>query len=61
MLEWWRERDCKQGLPNLAQLARQFLGFPASFSHAGRMPDILTCAMNDGKLEHSLFASHSTE
>ena len=30
VLEWWRERDCKQGLPNLAKLARQYLGTPAS-------------------------------
>jgi hypothetical protein len=68
MLEWWCGQDCKQGLPNLAQLARQHLGTPASsagverlFSRAGRMHDNLAAAMSDGTLQHSLFAAHNND
>jgi len=68
VLAWWRDQDCKAGLPNVAQLARQHLGIPASsvgverlFSRAGRMHDDLRTAMDDGSLEHSLFAAFNTD
>jgi hypothetical protein len=68
VLSWWLAQDCELGLPNFAQLARQYLGTPASsagverlFSRAGRMHDDLRSAMDDGTLQHALFASQNTE
>ena len=46
VLAWWKAKDCKDGLPALAKMARQFLGRPASsagvehmFSKAGKLHD----------------------
>ena len=68
VLGWWCAQDCEHSLPNFAQLARQHLGRPASlagverlFSRAGSMQDNLRCAMDDGTLQHALFAAHNTE
>ena len=68
VLRWWLAQDCELGLPNFAQLARQYLGTPASsagverlFSRAGRMHSDLRSAMNDGTLQNALFAAQNTE
>ena len=79
VLVWWQMRDHDigkpadpsmgrpEGLPHLAQMARQWLGCPATsagverlFSKAGAMHHDLKASMEDGSLEHSLIASANT-
>ena len=78
VLEWWKRRDHNEpadpsidrpeGLPNLARMAREFLGetgtsagVERTFSKAGSMHHDLKGAMHDGSLEHALLASKNTE
>ena len=78
VLAWWKLRDHNkaadpesgrpEGLPDLARMARQWLGCPATsagverlFSKAGSMHHDLKGSMEDGSLEHSLIATANTE
>ena len=61
LLVWWGQNEDE--FPDLARMAAQFLGCPASsasaeriFSLAGRLYDNLTCNMSDGKLEERMWA-----
>ena len=61
ILVWWGQNEHR--FPELARMAAQFLGCPASsasaeriFSLAGRLYDKLTSNMSDGKLEERMFA-----
>ena len=66
-----RQKDCKDGLPALAKMARQYLGRPASsagvdcgahvFSKAGKLYGDEKKGQEDETLEHSLFADANTE
>ena len=77
VLSWWKARDHDQaadpasgrpaGLPDLAKMAAQYLGRPASsagvermFSKAGKLHDDLKQKQTDDTLEHSLFAAANT-
>ena len=77
VLSWWKARDHDKaadpasgrpaGLPDLAKMATQYLGRPASsagvermFSKAGKLHDDLKKGQVDDTLEHSLFASANT-
>ena len=72
VLVWWQMRDHDigkpadpsmgrpEGLPHLAQMARQWLGVERLFSKAGAMHHDLKASMEDGSLEHSLIASANT-
>ena len=66
VLEWWKGKD--PVMPNIAMMARQFLGRPASsagvermFSKAGKLYDDAKKGQNDGTLEAALFAAVNTE
>ena len=66
VLEWWKGKA--PVMPNLAKMARQFLGRPASsvgvermFSKAGKLYDDAKKGQNDGTLEAALFAAANTE
>ena len=66
VLEWWKGKA--PVMPNLAKMARQFLGRPASsagvermFSKAGKLYDDTKKGQNDGTLENALFAAANTE
>ena len=71
VLEWWKAKDCAPkdgGLPALANMARQFLGRPASsagvervFSKAGKFYDDAKKGQVDETLEAMLFAAANTE
>ena len=68
VLEWWKAKDCKEGLPALAKMARQFLGRPASsagvermFSKAGKLYGDDKKGQEDESLEPALFAAANTE
>ena len=68
VLAWWKAKDCKDGLPALAKMARQYLGRPASsagvermFSKAGKLYDDEKKGQEDETLEHSLFAAANAE
>jgi len=77
VLSWWKARDHDKaadpasgrpaGLPDLAKMAAQYLGRPASsagvermFSKAGKLHDDLKKRQVDDTLEHSLFAAANT-
>ena len=77
VLSWWKARDHDKaadpasgrpaGLPDLAKMAAQYLGRPASsagvermFSKAGKLHDDLKQKQTDDTLEHSLFAAANT-
>ena len=68
VLEWWKAKDCKDGMPVLAKMARQYLGRPASsagvermFSKAGKLYDDAKKSQKDEALEVALFASVNTD
>ena len=61
ILDWWATHEAE--FPNLARMARQFLGCPATsasaervFSWAGRLYNDLTQHMTDGTLEERMWA-----
>ena len=66
---WYQgTKDCPEGLPALAKMARQYLGRPASsvgvermFSKAGKLYDDAKKGQNDESLEAALFAAANTE
>ena len=68
VLAWWKAKDCPEGLPALAKMARQYLGRPASsagvermFSKAGKLYDDAKKGQNDETLEAALFAAANTD
>lgn len=78
VLQWWKQRDHSLpadpasgrpiGLPQLAKMARQYLGRPASsagvermFSKAGKLHASDKLAQADESLEHAMFASANCE
>ena len=68
VLAWWKAKDCPEGLPALAKMARQYLGRPASsagvermFSKAGKLYDNAKKSQNDEALEAALFAAANTD
>ena len=68
VLAWWKAKDCPEGLPALAKMARQYLGRPASsagvermFSKAGKLYDDAKKGQNDETLETALFAAANTD
>ena len=78
ILMWWKARDHSlladsdtgrpEGLPRLAQMARQYLGEPASsagaeclFSKAGNIYNDLASRTKDHSLEHALIAIANTD
>ncbi|KAK3283864.1 hypothetical protein CYMTET_8460 [Cymbomonas tetramitiformis] len=63
--EWWRQNTGR--FPNLAKMARQFLGAPAStagveraFSKVTSMHSDLRKRLSEGTIEHSLMAAMNT-
>ena len=68
VLAWGKAKDCKDGLPALAKMARQYPGRPASsagvermFSKAGNLYGDEKKGQEDETLENSLFAAANTE
>jgi len=68
VLAWWKAKDCKDGMPVLAKMARQYLGRPASsagvermFSKAGKLYDDAKKSQNDESLEVALFAAANAD
>ena len=64
-LEWWKGNAGK--LPNLARMARQFLGAPAStggveraFNNCGQMHSDLRKNTSEGTLQHAMMPSMNT-
>jgi hypothetical protein len=67
ILDWWASQDHEEGLPNLARMARQFLGTPATsasaerlFSIAGRIYDDLRHSLSSEMLQEIMWARINT-